>query len=66
MNWAVLLQADTLALYGHGLLTTLWLLGTSLAAGGVLALLMALALTGRNAPLRWITSAYTYCIRGTQ
>ncbi len=65
MNWDVILAPDTLMLYGEGAVTTLRLLVYSLGIGGVLALLMALALTGPWAWLRWIVGAYTYCIRGT-
>lgn len=65
MNWDVLADPATLALYGEGLLTTLGLLLSSLAVGGVLALLLALALTSQVRGLRWLASAYTYCIRGT-
>ena len=39
MNWAVIFEPANLALYGEGLVTTLWLLGSSLAVGAVLALL---------------------------
>ena len=65
MNWEVFSDPGTLALYGEGLVTTLSLLLSSLAVGAVLALLLALALTGSVAPLRWLAGAYTYCIRGT-
>ena len=65
MNWDVLLLPETLALYAEGLVTTLWLLAGSLLFGGVLALLLALALTSRVAALRGLAGAYTYCIRGT-
>ena len=65
MNWAVIFEPANLALYGEGLVTTLWLLASSLAVGAVMALLMALALTGPVAWLRWIVGAYTFFIRGT-
>lgn len=65
MNWAVIFEAKNLALYGQGILTTLWLLFTSLGVGAVLALVFALALTGPWAWLRWIVGAYTYVVRGT-
>ena len=65
MNWAVVFQPDSLALYGEGLLTTLGLLASSLAVGVVLALLFALALTGPNTLLRRAVGAYTFVIRGT-
>jgi arginine/ornithine transport system permease protein len=65
MNWSVIAQPETLQLYAEGLLTTLWLLLSSLAIGGVLALVFALALVSKIAPLRWVVGAYTYVIRGT-
>ena len=65
MNWAVIFEPATLALYGTGILTTLGLLFSSLAIGAVLALFFALALTGPYAALRWLVSAYTFVIRGT-
>ena len=65
MNWSVIFEPATLALYGQGVLTTLWLLLSSLGIGAVLALVFALLLTGPWAPLRWLVGAYTYVIRGT-
>ena len=65
MEWQVIFQPDNLALFGTGILTTLGLLFSSLAVGGVLALAFALALTSPWAPLRWVVSAYTFVIRGT-
>ena len=65
MNWAVIFEPANLALYGEGVVTTLWLLSSSLAVGAVLALVFALALTNGPAPVRWLVGAYTYCIRGT-
>ena len=65
MNWSVIAQPETLQLYAEGLLTTLWLLLSSLAIGGVLALVFALALVSKIKPLRWVVGAYTYVIRGT-
>lgn len=65
MNWAVIFEPANLALYGEGLVTTLWLLASSLVVGAVMALLMALALTGPVAWLRWVVGAYTFFIRGT-
>lgn len=65
MNWDVIFLPDTLALYGEGLVTTLWLLLSSLGIGAVLAVVFALVLTGPVAPLRWLVGAYTYFIRGT-
>ena len=65
MNFAVIFEPQNLALYGTGILTTLGLLFTSLAVGAVLALVFALALTSRSAPLRAVVGAYTYVVRGT-
>lgn len=65
MNWDVILAPETLQLYGEGLLVTLRLLLLSLVVGGVLAVLMALALTSRQTWLRRLVGAYTFCIRGT-
>ena len=65
MNWSVIFEPATLALYGQGVLTTVWLLLSSLGIGAVLALVFALLLTGPWAPLRWLVGAYTYVIRGT-
>jgi len=65
MNWSVIAQPETLQLYGEGLLTTVGLLLSSLAIGGVLALVFAMALVSPLALLRWVVSAYTYVIRGT-
>ena len=65
MNWEVIFREESLAMYGEGIVTTLWLLLSSLAVGGVMALLFALALTG---PWRWlqhVVGAYTFVIRGT-
>ncbi|MES2951232.1 MAG: ABC transporter permease subunit [Pseudomonadota bacterium] len=65
MNFAVLFEAQNLALFGTGIVTTLGLLFASLAVGAVLALVFALLLTGPWPALRWLVSAYTYVIRGT-
>lgn len=65
MNWDVVFQPENLALYAEGLATTLGLLLSSLVVGGVAAVVLALALTGRNRWLRWVVGAYTYVIRGT-
>lgn len=65
MNWAVIFEPQSLALYGTGIVTTLGLLFSSLAVGAVLALVFALALTGPFAILRWVVGAYTFVIRGT-
>ncbi len=65
MKWEVIFRPSSLALYAEGLVTTLGLLLSCLAVGAVLALLFALALTGRNRVLRTLVGAYTYVIRGT-
>ena len=65
MNWSILLEPSSLALYGSGIVTTLTLLFSSLAVGAVLAVIFALLLTGPWPALRWVVGAYTYVIRGT-
>lgn len=65
MKWDVIFQADNLALYGEGVVTTLGLLFSSLLVGGVLALFMAIALTERWRWLRILVGTYTYVFRGT-
>ena len=65
MKWDVIFQAKNLALYGEGILTTLGLLFSSLGVGAMLALIFALALTSRSAPLRAVVGTYTYVVRGT-
>lgn len=65
MSWDVIFEPANLALYGEGVLTTLYLLLSSLAAGAVLAVLMALGLTSRSVWLTKSIGAYTYVIRGT-
>lgn len=65
MSWDVIFQAEHMAMYGQGLLITLWLLLSSLAIGMVLAVSTALALTSGNAWLVRPAAAFTYFIRGT-
>lgn len=65
MNWSILFESRNLAFYVDGLLTTATLLAGSLVIGGLLAFVLALALTSQVAVLRWIAGAYTYFIRGT-
>ena len=65
MNWEVIFREESLAMYGEGILTTLGLLASSLAVGGVLAIVFALALTGPLVWLQRIVGAYTFVIRGT-
>lgn len=65
MDWEVIFRPESLAMYSEGIMTTLWLLVSSLVIGGVLAVLFALVLTG---PWKWlsrIVGAYTFVIRGT-
>ncbi len=65
MRWSVIFEPGTLALYAEGVATTVTLLLSSLAVGGLMALAFALALTSSIPPLRWLVGAYTYVIRGT-
>ena len=65
MRWDLVFLPESLALYAEGIVGTLYLLLSSVSAGLVLALLCALALTGRNRPIRLFAQAYTYVIRGT-
>ena len=65
MKWDVVFQPQNLALYGEGVVTTLALLFSSLAVGGLLALFMAIALTERWSWLRRVVGLYTYVMRGT-
>ncbi|MDD4942518.1 ABC transporter permease subunit [Rhodoferax sp.] len=65
MEWAVIFEPDNLALFGNGIVITLWLLFSSLAVGGVLALVFALLLTGPWALARYLVGAYTFVMRGT-
>ena len=65
MSWDIIFQADTLAMYGRGLIVTLSLLLSSLATGGILALLCALALTSGYTVLEKVVGAFTYFVRGT-
>ena len=65
MKWDIIFQPHNLALYGEGIITTLGLLFSSLLVGGLLALIMALALTQDRSWLRSLVGAYTYVFRGT-
>lgn len=65
MDWEVIYRPESLAMYGEGIMTTLWLLLSSLAVGAVLALLFALALTSPWKLLQRVVGAYTFVIRGT-
>ena len=65
MRWDVILKPETLALYADGLVNTLWLLITSVSAGGVLAVVCALTLTSGPVWLKAVVAAYTFVIRGT-
>ena len=65
MSWAVIFEPASLALYGEGMLITIGLLSSSLLAGAMLALTLALGLT--QGPW-WVAkpiSLYTYVMRGT-
>jgi len=65
MNWSVIFEPAQLQLYAEGFVTTLKLLLSSLAAGALLAVPMAIALNSRWPLLRWLVGSYTYVIRGT-
>ncbi|WP_027015956.1 ABC transporter permease [Comamonas composti] len=65
MSWDVIFEPQHLLMYGQGLLTTLSLLLSSLVAGGVLALLVALGLTSGNWLLERLLGSFTYFVRGT-
>ena len=65
MNWEIIFRPESLALYGEGVLTTLLLLGSSLAVGAVLALMFALALTAPSRLLQRLVGGYTFVVRGT-
>jgi arginine/ornithine transport system permease protein len=65
MQFDVIFQADSLALFWHGILLTLLLLGLSLAGGLVAALPLSIL---RSSDRRWLWGPvwlYTYAIRGT-
>lgn len=63
MNW------ELLATYGPrmlgGLVVTIELVTLSIVLGGMLALPIAFARMSRIAPLRWVSYAYVYAVRGT-
>ncbi|MFM2276544.1 MAG: hypothetical protein RL211_2416 [Pseudomonadota bacterium] len=65
MSWEVIFRPESLAMYGEGIVTTLVLLFSSLALGGIFALVFALMLTGRSVLLQRLVGAYTFVIRGT-
>ena len=65
MNWEVIFRPESLSMYGEGIVTTLVLLFSSLALGGIFALVFALMLTGRSVLLQRMVGAYTFVIRGT-
>ena len=65
MDWQIIFQPENLIQYWEGIQTTLYLLIMSLLIGGGLAFLMALALTSRVLPLRWLVSIFTTVMRGT-
>ncbi|MEO5796157.1 MAG: ABC transporter permease subunit [Rhodoferax sp.] len=65
MNWEVIFRAESLAMFGEGIVTTLSLLFASVAIGAVLAVAFALALTSNSLLLKRVVGAYTFVIRGT-
>lgn len=65
MNWAIVFEPDSLALYGQGILVTLGLLLSSLAAGAVLAVIFAIGLAQGPRWLARLIGTYTYVMRGT-
>lgn len=65
MSWDIIFLPEHLAMYGNGLLITLWLLLSCLVIGFVLAIGTALALTSGNVVLEKIAGGFTYFIRGT-
>ena len=65
MSWDVIFQPEHLAMYGQGLLTTLWLLLSCLMIGFVMAILTALSLTSHHWLLAKVAGSFTYFIRGT-
>ena len=65
MSWEIIFQPEHLAMYGQGLITTLWLLLSCLLIGFVLAMLTALALTSRSWLLAKLAGSFTYFVRGT-
>lgn len=65
MSWDIIFLPEHLAMYGNGLLITLWLLLSCLVIGFVLAIGTALALTSGNVLLEKIAGGFTYFIRGT-
>ena len=65
MSWEIIFQPEHLAMYGQGLITTLWLLLSCLLIGFVLAILTALALTSRSWLLAKLAGSFTYFVRGT-
>ncbi|MEG0936678.1 MAG: ABC transporter permease [Comamonas sp.] len=65
MSWEIIFQPEHLAMYGQGLITTLWLLLSCLLIGFVLAILTALALTSRSWLLAKLAASFTYFVRGT-
>lgn len=65
MSWEIIFQPEHLAMYGQGLITTLWLLLSCLLIGFVMAILTALALTSRSWLLAKLAGSFTYFVRGT-
>lgn len=65
MNWEIILRAESLAMFGEGIVTSLWLMFASLAIGTLLAVVLALALTSNSTLLQRVVGIYTFVIRGT-
>ena len=65
MSWEIIFQPEHLAMYGQGLITTLWLLLSCLLIGFALAMITALALTSRSWLLTKLAGSFTYFVRGT-
>ena len=65
MSWEIIFQPEHLAMYGQGVITTLWLQLSCLLIGFVLDMLTALALTSRSWLLAKLAGSFTYFVRGT-
>ncbi|HXH02549.1 MAG TPA: ABC transporter permease subunit [Candidatus Competibacteraceae bacterium] len=65
MDFTIIVERDILALFLQGLLTTLKLLGISLAFGLLISIPLAVLRVSRHPLLAWPVWAYTYILRGT-
>jgi arginine/ornithine transport system permease protein len=65
VNWEIIFRAESLAMFGEGMVTSLWLMLTSVAMGTLLAVVLALALTCNSTILKRAVEVYTFVIRGT-